>query len=171
MILTAPEIEFYVKRGEIIIEPFDRNLLGTVSYHFRAGKEIGILDTPLDDRIRTDPTYETISSSGFVLLPGRVYLLSTLEVMGSTIFAQQIFGTLTTGNKGLFIDVSANLGHVGSVTRWTLELVATYPIKIHSGQRIGQIIFWGLQGGYWSYDGSYQDMTRPLPSQIWKEVR
>lgn len=170
MILTSRAIAAHRESGEIVIEPFDARLLGTVSYEFHAGSEIARVSGPLDARIRTDPDFEEVPESGYLLEPRHFYLLSTHELLGSTTFAQRIFGTRAIGSSGLFIDVSADLGHVGCITHWTLELVPTLPILLFPGQRIGQITFWTTAGTDSPYSGYYQAMERPLPSQLWKEI-
>lgn len=171
MILTSRAIQMHRDAGEIVLEPFDPQLLGTVSYEFHAGDEIARVDGPLCSRQKTELTYEPVPDSGYLLEPNRLYLLSTLELMGSSVFAQRIFGTRGTGSCGLFIDVSADLGHVGCITRWTLELVSVVPMLLFPRQRIGQITFWTLSGVSAPYQGPYNAMNRPLPSKSWMDRR
>jgi dCTP deaminase len=169
MILTAEAISRHRTSGEIVIEPFDAKQLGTVSYRFKAGKRIARICAELDTRVESVLDDQEIPSAGFLLEPGSVYLVETHEVLGSTTFAQLIFGGRSTGSAGLFIDVSANLGHVGCVTKWTLELVPVRKILLFPGQLLGQITFWRLAGEFAPYRGSYHRMVRPLPSKLWME--
>jgi dCTP deaminase len=170
LILTAKAIEMHRSAGEIVIEPFDRSHLGTVSYEFHAGSEIAPVEGPLDSRTKQNLVYQTLPADGFLLEPDRLYLLSTLELMGSSTFAQRIFGTRATGSTGLFIDVSADLGHVGCVTHWTLELVSVRRLLLFPGQTIGQITFWSLSGASVPYRGHFHGMVRPLPSKAWMDL-
>jgi dCTP deaminase len=170
MILTASAIDLHRQKSDIVIEPYNSEFLGTVSYKFHTGSEIAMVNTyELDSRAEGNLTHINIPENGMTIQPGNVYLLSTTEVMGSTVFAQQIFGLRSTGSLGLFINVSANLGHVGCITRWTLELIATKPVRIYPGQAIGQIIFWSVVGDWNPYRGEYCYMTVPLPSHLWRE--
>lgn len=52
-----------------------------------------------------------------------------------------LIGRSSTGRLGLFLQVSADLGHTGAEHKWTLELVAAKPIKIYPNMIIGQISF------------------------------
>ena len=68
---------------------------------------------------------------------------------------------------GLFLQVSANLGHVGSDHCWTLELVAAYPIRIYPKMRIGQISFWENKGDANEYNGYYGNFSTITESTIY----
>jgi dCTP deaminase len=89
--------------------------------------------------------------------------------MGSFEFAQQIFGLISIGALGLFIHVSADLGNVGCITQWTLEITTDRPVKIYPEQFIGQIVFWKLLGERKQYQGIFHQMPQSLPSKHWKE--
>lgn len=141
------------------------------AYEFCAGTTISRISRELDARIRSELEYEEVPQSGYLLEPGSVYLLETHELMGSTAFAQLIFGTRATGSSGLFIDVSANLGHVGCVTKWTLELVPVRKMLIFPMQRLGQITFWHLAGDPVLYRGLYSHMQRPLESKSYLDAK
>jgi dCTP deaminase len=169
MILTREAINKYRTSGEIIIEPFDPEQLGTVSYRFRAGNIIARICTELDTKEESVLDYQAIPSTGYLLEPGSFYLIPTHELLGSTVFAQLIFGGRSTGSAGLFIDVSASLGHVGCVTHWTLELVPVRKLLLFPGQLLGQITFWRLAGEYAPYRGPYHQKVLPLPSIQWME--
>src|ERR1017187_15329 len=161
MMLTGEAINRHRTSGEIIIEPFEPKQLGTVSYRFKAGNTVARISTEVDTWEETVLDYREIPSTGVLLEPGSVYLVNTYELLGSTAFAQLIFGGLSTGSAGLFIDVSANLGHVGCVTNWTLELVPVRKILLFPGQLLGQITFWQLAGEFAPYCGQYHRMARP----------
>jgi dCTP deaminase len=169
MILTADMITHHRQLGDIVIEPFDQRRLGTVSYHFSLSNVYAPIDGNQDSKRQQSVDYLVIPEEGIVLEPDKIYLFSTEELLGSREFAMQIFATKSVGSMGLFIDVSANLGHMGTLCRWTLEMVATNRVRVFPGQIIGQIIFWQTQGPKTHYDGKYQLMKEPLPSMGWKE--
>ena len=170
MILTAKEIHKNVQSKRIILEPYSSLALGTISYKFRIGRQISPIHAELDSRKSFALAYEEIPTNGYLLKPGLLYLAQTEEIMGSYDFAQQIFGIAPLGNIGVFIHISADLGHVGCVTQWTLEITTDYPVRIYPGQPIGQIIFWALEGEQTQYQGDYHQMHKSLPSKHWKEL-
>jgi dCTP deaminase len=46
------------------------------------------------------------------------------------------------GRLGLFLNMTADLGHIGTKSNWTLELTAVQPLRIYPGMVIGQVSFW-----------------------------
>jgi len=170
MILTADEIYRCVISGKIILTPFVPSQLGTISYKFKLGNKISAIKNPLDSKISTKLNFEEIPQSGYTLEPGVLYLVQTDETMGAYDLAQQIFALRDIGSAGIFIHVSADLGHSGAITQWTLEITTDHRITIYPQQFIGQIIFWKLEGSRSQYNGEYQDMPQSLPSKHWKEL-
>ncbi|HAN49483.1 MAG TPA: hypothetical protein DCQ08_00290 [Amoebophilaceae bacterium] len=57
--------------------------------------------------------------------------MPSTEKLGATHFAQMIFGLKQTAALGIYLDISANLGHVGAVTHWTLEITVVQPVIIY----------------------------------------
>lgn len=169
MILTANEIQKNVHRGDIIIDPFDPINLGTVSYKFKLSNLICPVLGPLDPKYPDSLVFQEIPQCGYVLEPGVFYLAQTVEIMGSNVFAQQIFALRDVGSAGIFIDISANLGHAGAITRWTLEITTDQRVLIFPFQYVGQIIFLVQLGTHMLYNGDYQAMECSLPSKQWKE--
>jgi len=169
MIITAPEISKNIKSGKIVIEPYSRSQVGTISYKFKIGDKIAAIKHSLDSRKSIDLIFEKIPQDGYLLEPNTLYLAQTHEVMGSNHFAQQIFALRDVGSAGIFIHVSADLGHSGAITQWTLEITTDHYVYIYPHQFIGQIIFWKLDGEVSSYHGEYNNMPHSLPSKYWKE--
>ncbi|MFD8249682.1 hypothetical protein [Nocardia sp. NPDC059691] len=157
--LTGPAIATAVRRGDIVIDPFDPAGLCANSYAFHLGAELlhytpserGVLDP------RTDtPTESTlIPDTGFVLQPGRLYLGVTREAMGATSYAATLHACRSVSSLGLRIQLSAPLGHCGAVMPWTLELRAAMPVRVYPDMTIGKIAFWPMQGRPVQYSGRY----------------
>lgn len=141
MILTGPFIEQEVGAGRIVIDPFRADAVNPNSYNYRLGPLIKSFDL----KLRTFVDVE-IPESGYVLGPGRMYLGHTAEVIGSMTYAMSLIGRSSIGRLGLFLQVSADLGHTTSCHRWTLELVPTLPIRVYPGMVIGQVSFWHNAG-------------------------
>jgi dCTP deaminase len=171
MILTAKEIDKHVTTGNIVLKPYSPNQLGTISYKFRLGTKISAINTTLDSKHSSALNFEEIPDTGYTLEPGILYLVQTHETMGAYTFAQQIFALRDVGSAGIFIHISADLGHSGAITQWTLEITTDHRIKIYPYQFIGQMVFWKLDGNQSQYDGEYQNMPHSLPSKHWKEFR
>lgn len=160
MILTGSEIKKSVINKDIIISPFNEKQLNPNSYNYRLGDKI----TYKDD----NGEYKTIEipEEGLILQPHRVYLGHTFETLGSDKYAMSLIGRSSTGRLGLFLQVSADLGHTGSVHKWTLEIVAAKAIKIYPNMIIGQISFWENYGEISSYTGGYSNYSLPQISKL-----
>jgi len=169
MILTSNEIAKNIDSGNIVISPFDSKNLGTISYKFKLGNKISAIKKTLDSKEKLDLQFEDIPEQGYIIEPGFLYLAQTYEKMGAHNYAQQIFALRDVGSSGIFIHISADLGHSGAITQWTLEITTGHKIKLYPYQFIGQMIFWVLDGTRLCYDGEYQDMPHSLPSKYWKE--
>jgi len=140
MILTGNQIRKEVVKGDVIIDPFSEDQINPNSYNYRLGDDLIVFGD--DNKQKT----VKIDEGGYVLEPGVMYLAATKEVLGSNKFAMRLIGKSSIGRLGLFLQISADLGHVGSVHNWTLELVAAHKIRIYPGMIIGQITFWESKG-------------------------
>lgn len=165
MILTGRAIREEVRRGAITIDPFDDDLVNPNSYNYRLGSTVGWFDGLVDARDSVVPAYVEIPAEGLVFQPGRVYLGHTLEVIGSDVFVPSLIGRSSVGRLGVFLQVSADLGHIGAVHRWTLEIVATQPTRLYAGMRVGQVSFWAMVGERQPYTGVFGRYSFPAPCE------
>lgn len=171
MILTGSAISEAVRSGEIVIDPFDDARVNPNSYNYRLGPEIyrvrsGGEDGDGPQQERMEPT-----DGRFLLRKGRFYLGHTLERIGSTRYVTSLIGRSSVGRLGLFVQLSADLGHCGAVHRWTLELLPALDIYVYPGQIIGQVSFWSITGDVLPYQGWYGRHDRPMPSKLHVDVR
>lgn len=83
-----------------------------------------------------------IPEDGYILKPRQMYLGHTAETIGSRKYAMSLIGRSSVGRLGLFLQISANLGHTTSSHKWTLEMVSVKPLKIYPYMKIGQVSFW-----------------------------
>jgi dCTP deaminase len=148
----------------LVIEPFDAAQLNPNSYNYRLGPELGIPVVGDDGAVSF--RFEQIPPGGFLLERATTYLGHTLEVLGSDTFAMSLIGRSSVGRLGLFLQVSANLGHTGSCHQWTLEMVAAKPFRIYAGMRIGQISFWCNEGTVSPYTDGYTLFDSPTVSSL-----
>ncbi|MBF8742098.1 dCTP deaminase [Pseudomonas guariconensis] len=170
MIVTAKNILQQVKKGSIVISPFDESLLDVNSYSFRLGRTLIEFDGSIvDSSIPTQETRVTIPQQGYLLQPDRFYLASTLEKMGSTSCASELYANFSTAACGIFIQTSAPLGHTGAIINWTLEIVVAQPVIIYPEMVIGKICFWENFGELLSYQGRYQNSDNVVSSRIYQD--
>lgn len=150
MILSGPEIRRARAAGEISIEPFDSSEVNPNSYNFRLGDDLKRLaaDRAVDEFLLG-------TGEGFLLEPGYLYLATTLERIGSEKKVMTLLGRSSVGRLGIFLNATADLGHVGSVSNWTLELSVVQPVIVYAGMRIGQVAFWEATGPQRQYQGKY----------------
>jgi len=164
MILTGKQIYEEVKKGSILIDPFDPELLNPNSYNFRLGRQISTYESGIiDTRNKASIVNHEIPEEGFLLEPGVLYLGHTIERMGSSVFVPILGGRSSTGRLGLFVHITAPLGDIGYFGQWTLQFRATVPVKIYHGQKIGQMIFVHSYGEITQYTGKYQGGCGPQP--------
>src|SRR5258706_5157738 len=167
MILTGPKIVEEWEAGKIDIRPLDRSQVNPNSYDFRLGPVIKTYTNYLlDPKFPNHITETFIPKDGLVLLPGRIYLGHTVEIMGSDYYVPIIRGKSSTARLGLFVHVTADLIDIGSHNQWTLQMNPVQPIKIYPNMRIGQVTFWRVQGEIVLYTGKYQGPIGPMESLI-----
>ena|ERR1700758_4688946 len=154
MILTAAGICEARRLREIEIEPFDAVSLNPNTYDLHLASELLRAD---------DDGWETlnISDAGFVLEPQRLYLGSTIECFGGHDYVPCLSGRSSVGRLGLFVHLASDMGNLGAVHAWTLELFSALPLRIYAGMPIVQVSFWKSQGSQIRYDGMYDAFNGP----------
>jgi len=164
MILTGTKIKEEIKNGNICIKPFCLDQVNPNSYNYRLGSTIKVFDK--FDGSKAIFKEVRIPKTGYILEPRKMYLATTKEVIGSLKYAMSLIGRSSMGRYGLFLQVSANLGHTASKHKWTLEIVAVLPIKIYPGMIIGQVSFWKNYGVVKKYTGKYGFLNHPQESLV-----
>lgn len=149
MILTGLQITEEWKKGTITIKPFIESNINPNSYNYRIGNFIK--ESLGDNQFKN----YRIPREGFLLKPHTLYLANTIETIGSHTFSVSLIGRSSIGRLGLFLQHSANLGHVGSIHRWTLELMSAKAFMLYPKMVIGQVSFWVNFGERKPYVGNY----------------
>jgi dCTP deaminase len=179
MILTGSKIIDEVVNGTICLEPFDKSLVNPNSYNYRLGKELVEITYDVND-VQNIPVQNkiTISDEGFVLQPNKLYLGVTFETIGSSNYVPSLIGRSSLGRLGLFLQITADLGHIGTYHKWTLELTVVQPLKVYPEMRIGQVSFWVPEGldllkghEYRKEVNSYAKFSEPTYSLISKLLK
>jgi len=175
MILTDKRILEEIEKGAILIEPYDRNCLGTNSYDVHLGKHLATYkDHTLDAKLHNEILHFEIPEEGFVLQPGTLYLGVTLEYTETHAHVPFLEGKSSMGRLGIDIHATAGKGDVGFCNHWTLEISCIQPVRIYAGMPVGQLIYFVVEG---EIENAYNKKlsakyntrsTRPMESMMWK---
>lgn len=169
MILSGKQIALERSAGRIVIEPFDEAAMNPNSYNFTLADRLVVYADEMLDASADNPTIELrIPPEGLILRANRLYLAATREVMGSEHFAPTFAARSSIARLGLFINLSAPLGDIGFVGRWTLQLYPTHDVRVYAGMQIGQMIWWQPLGEVALYDGKYQHADGPRASLMYR---
>ncbi len=172
MILSGVKIKKELERGNIFLDPFNNSMLNPNSYNYRLSEILlEITDQIIDPLVENKYKRIVIPEDGYLLKPGKLYLGSTYEKIGSSKYVPQLIGRSSLGRLGLFLQVTAPLGHIGCCHNWTLELKVVQPLRIYPKMRIGQMTFWKMEGEkVKSYEiGKYNKYTGPQISLYYKK--
>jgi len=142
MILTDKTIIDEISEGNIVIEPFNPENLGTNSYDLTLSNTLVLYtERVLDVRKKNPSAPIIIPDEGIILQPGIVYLASTVEYTETLKHVPIIQGKSSLGRLGLFVHITAGFGDVNFKGHWTLELACIQPVKIYPGMKIAQICY------------------------------
>ena len=175
MILSDIEILKSIDSGEIVIEPFDREKLGTNSYDVHLSKFLAVYkDEVLDARRHNQVEEIIIPEEGFVIQPGILYLGVTEEYTETHNAVPFLEGKSSVGRLGIDIHATAGKGDVGFCNTWTLEISCVHPVRIYAGMPVGQLIYFTVTGQIERYynkkkNAKYTERTtHPVESMMWK---
>lgn len=180
MILSDTEILGHIKHGHIVIDPFDITSLGGNSYDVRLGPVLRVYDTAVViDCAREHKTIDiTIPDTGLVLMPGTLYLGSTVEYTETHQHVPYLDGRSSIGRLGISIHATAGRGDVGFCNHWTMEITTVQPVRIYAGIKIGQLTYHTVSGPverrYATKETTtYGQLARdpmPQPSRLWTKL-
>ncbi len=175
MILTDKKILEAIAAGEIVIEPFRRECLGTNSYDVHLGKYLAVYrERVLDARRHNAVELLEIPEEGFVLQPGTLYLGVTEEYTETHRAVPFLEGKSSVGRLGIDIHATAGKGDVGFSNHWTLEISCVQPVRVYAGMPIGQLIYFTVEGEIENYyhrkpNAKYNERSdKPMESMMWK---
>jgi dCTP deaminase len=187
VLLSDRDLTTEIKAGNLQLDPFEPELLQPSSIDVRLDRLFGVFNnhlyTHIDPALRQDDlttVVEVADGDPFVLHPGEFVLGSTLEVMtlGDNL-AGRLEGKSSLGRLGLLTHSTAGFIDPGFSGHVTLELsnVATLPIKLWPGMKIGQLCIFRLSSpaenpyGSAVYGSRYQGQRGPTPSRAWQNWR
>lgn len=161
--LTGREILKNVLKGSISIEPFHTEQVNPNSYDIRLGSNIFAVSDSSGNGNYIYPVIDKKTGLNKITLDkGLLYLCSTIERVGSEKFIPVIDGKSTLARLGLSIHLTAGIGDIGFINKWTLEITTIYRIDLYIGMKIGQVYFIKPEGDVskeFLYKGSYKDIN------------
>ncbi|WP_106819782.1 dCTP deaminase [Janibacter massiliensis] len=181
MLLSDRDIRAEVEAGRVGLDPWDASMIQPSSVDVRLDKFFRLFDNhkypvidPAEDQPELTRLVEVDPADGFVLHPGEFVLGSTLEqVTLPDDLAARVEGKSSLGRLGLLTHATAGFVDPGFSGHVTLELsnVATLPIMLWPGMKIGQLCFFRLSSpaehpyGSKQYGSHYQGQRGPTASR------
>ncbi|HMU37324.1 MAG TPA: dCTP deaminase [Marmoricola sp.] len=181
MLLSDRDILAEIEQQRIQVEPYDESMIQPSSIDFRLDRFFRVFENhkyphidPAADQSDLTRVVEPEGDDAFILHPGEFVLGSTFEVVTlPDDLAARVEGKSSLGRLGLLTHATAGFVDPGFSGHVTLELanVATLPIKLYPGMKIGQLCFFRLSSpalhpyGSAKYGSRYQGQRGPTPSK------
>ncbi|WP_374009285.1 dCTP deaminase [Leifsonia sp. LS-T14] len=181
MLLSDRDIKAELGSGRIGLEPFELEMVQPSSVDVRLDRFFRLFDNhkypfidPAEDQPELTRFVEVDADQPFILHPGEFVLGSTFELVSlPDDVAARLEGKSSLGRLGLLTHSTAGFIDPGFSGHVTLELsnVATLPIKLWPGMKIGQMCFFRLSSaaerpyGSAEYSSRYQGQRGPTASR------
>jgi dCTP deaminase len=184
VLLSDRDISAELDSGRVVLDPYDPAMLQPSSIDVRLDRFFRLFDNhkyPVIDPAAEQPDLtrlvEVEGDEPFVLHPGEFVLGSTFEqVTLPDDVAARLEGKSSLGRLGLLTHSTAGFIDPGFSGHVTLELsnVATLPITLWPGMKIGQLCFFRLTSpalqpyGSGASGSRYQGQRGPTASRSWQ---
>jgi dCTP deaminase len=184
MLMSDRDIRASIEAGLIGLDPLEMGLLQPSSIDVRLDRFFRLFDNhkyafidPAEQQDELTRLVEVDPNEPFILHPGEFVLGSTYEfVTLPDDVAARLEGKSSLGRLGLLTHSTAGFVDPGFKGHVTLELsnVATLPIKLWPGMKIGQLCFFKLTSpsehpyGSEKYSSRYQGQRGPTASRSYK---
>jgi dCTP deaminase len=181
VLLSDRDIKAELGTGRIGLEPYQPEMIQPSSIDVRLDRFFRLFDNhkypfidPAEDQPDLTRLVEVDSDQPFILHPGEFVLGSTYELVSlPDDVAARLEGKSSLGRLGLLTHSTAGFIDPGFSGHVTLELsnVATLPIKLWPGMKIGQMCFFRLSSpterpyGSSEYSSRYQGQRGPTASR------
>ena len=182
--MSDRDIRASIEAGLIGLDPLEMGLLQPSSIDVRLDRFFRLFDNhkyafidPAEQQDELTRLIEVDPAEPFILHPGEFVLGSTFEfVTLPDDVAARLEGKSSLGRLGLLTHSTAGFVDPGFKGHVTLELsnVATLPIKLWPGMKIGQLCFFKLTSpsehpyGSEKYSSRYQGQRGPTASRSYK---
>lgn len=182
MLLSDHDLRDEVDSGRLLLDPFDPGMVQPSSIDVRLDRWFRVFDnsryTHIDPARRQDDLTTLIEADDapFVLHPGEFALGATYEMITlPDDLAGRLEGKSSLGRLGLQVHSTAGFIDPGFTGHITLELsnVASLPIILHPGMKIGQLCLMRMTSAAHHPYGSteagsrYQGQRGPTPSRAY----
>jgi dCTP deaminase len=181
VLLSDRDILDEIDAGRITMKPFDPAMVQPASIDVRLDRYFRVFENHryphIDPAQAQDDLTREVQAEGdepFILHPGEFVLGSTYEEVSLPAdLAARVEGKSSLGRLGLLTHATAGFVDPGFSGHVTLELanVATLPIKLYPGMKIGQFCFFRMSSasehpyGSEKYGSRYQGQRGPTPSR------
>ncbi|MFF4412844.1 dCTP deaminase [Streptosporangium sp. NPDC001559] len=181
MLLSDRDILTEIDSGRVRLDPFQPEMVQPSSIDVRLDRYFRVFENHkyphIDPAVEQPDLTRTVEPEGdepFILHPGEFVLASTYEVVTlPDDIASRLEGKSSLGRLGLLTHSTAGFIDPGFSGHVTLELsnVATLPIKLWPGMKIGQLCMFRLSSpaehpyGSEKYGSRYQGQRGPTPSR------
>ncbi len=181
MLLSDRDIRAEIDRHRVVLDPFDPAMIQPSSVDVRLDRYFRVFENhryphidPAEDQPDLTRRVEPTGEDPFILHPGEFVLGSSYEIITlPDDVAARLEGKSSLGRLGLLTHSTAGFIDPGFSGHVTLELsnVATLPIKLWPGMKIGQLCFFQLSSpsdhpyGSAQYGSRYQGQRGPTPSR------
>lgn len=181
MLMSDRDIRASIEANQIGLEPLDMDLLQPSSFDVRIDRFFRLFDNhkyafidPAEQQDELTRLVEVAPDEPFILHPGEFVLGSTYEFVSlPDNIAARLEGKSSLGRLGLVTHSTAGFVDPGFNGHVTLELsnMATLPIKLWPGMKIGQLCFFQLSSpsetpyGSAKYLNRYQGQRGPTASR------
>jgi dCTP deaminase len=184
MLLSDRDIADQVKNGRVVLDPFDAGMIQPSSIDVRLDRYFRVFENhryphidPAEEQPDLTRLIEPKGEEPFILHPGEFVLASTYEAVSlPDDIAARLEGKSSLGRLGLLTHSTAGFIDPGFNGHVTLELsnVATLPIKLWPGMKIGQLCFFRLSSpaehpyGSAKHGSRYQGQRGPTASKSYQ---
>ena len=184
MLLSDRDIRAERASGRIGLDPLDLSMVQPSSVDVRLDRWFRLFDNhkyahidPAEEQAELTRLVEVAPDEPFILHPGEFVLGSTYELVTlPDDLAARLEGKSSLGRLGLMTHSTAGFIDPGFSGHVTLELanVATLPVKLWPGMKIGQLCFFRtsspVENAYGSgpYGNRYQGQRGPTASRSWQ---
>ncbi|HEY0475533.1 MAG TPA: dCTP deaminase [Kribbella sp.] len=184
MLLSDRDILAEIDAKRVQLDPFDAAMVQPSSVDVRLDRFFRVFENhryphidPAEEQPDLTRMVQPDDEEPFILHPGEFVLGSTYELVTlPDDVAARLEGKSSLGRLGLLTHSTAGFIDPGFSGHVTLELsnVATLPIKLWPGMKIGQLCFFRLSSpaehpyGSAKYGSRYQGQRGPTPSRSYK---
>ncbi len=181
VLISDRDIRAEIDSQRIVLEPYDPAMVQPSSVDVRIDRFFRLFDNhkyahidPAEEQPELTRLVEVEGDEPFILHPGEFVLGSTYETVSlADDIAARLEGKSSLGRLGLLTHSTAGFIDPGFSGHVTLELsnVATLPIKLWPGMKIGQLCFFRLTSsaehpyGSGEYGNRYQGQRGPTASR------